>query len=134
MKYNVKIKFNQTTIYEVEVEADNETDAKKFAYDLMEMNTYADPVLIDGAALNGTDKKLITEYRHINDCWSEIRKAKTIEEVNALFETFPRWSGDWEVMVEDGQYIVYNTWFDKLREDYDVDCEVLDIEVEEDYL
>ena len=134
MKYNVKIKFNQTTIYEVEVEADNETDAKEFAYDLMEMNTYAEPVLIDEADLNGAGKKLITEDRHINDCWSAIRKAKTIEEVNALFEAFPRWSGDWEVVVEDGQYIVYNTWFDKLREDYDVDCEALDIEVEEDYL
>ena len=77
-----------------------------------------------------TDKN----YFHIRDCWAEIRKAKTIEEVNALFEAFPRWSGDWEVVVEDGQYIVYNTWFDKLREDYDVDCEALDIEVEEDYL
>ena len=134
MKYNVKIKFNQTTIYEVEVEADNETDAKEFAYDLMEMNTYAEPVPIGGTNLNRVEKKLITEYRHISECWAEIRKAKTIEEVNALFEAFPRWSGDWEVVVEDGQYIVYNTWFDKLREDYDVDCEALDIEVEEDYL
>ena len=122
MKYNVKIKFNQTTIYEVEVEADNETDAKKFAYDLMEMNTYAEPVLINKT------------YFSISECWAEIRKAKTIEEVNALFEAFPSWLGDWEVVVEDGQYIVYNTWFDKLREDYDVDCEVLDIEVKEDYL
>ena len=122
MKYNVKIKFNQTTIYEVEVEADNETDAKKFAYDLMEMNTYAEPVPINKT------------YFSVSECWSEIRKAKTIEEVNALFEAFPSWLGDWEVVVEDGQYIVYNTWFDKLREDYDVDCEVLDIEVKEDYL
>ena len=47
------------------------------------------------------------EYKHINDCWADIRKAKTIEEVKDLFEKFPRWSGDWDVMVEDGQYVVY---------------------------
>ena len=71
------------------------------------------------------------EYNHINDCWAEIRKAKTIEEVKDLFEKFPRWSGDWDIMVEDGQYVVYNTWFDEQCEDYDTDCETLDIEVEE---
>ena len=70
------------------------------------------------------------EYKHIRDCWLEIRKAKTIEEVKDLFEKFPRWSGDWDVMIEDGQYVVYNTWFDEQCEDYDTDCETLDIEVE----
>ena len=74
-----------------------------------------------------TDKN----YFHIQDCWAEIRKAKTIEEVKDLFEKFPRWSGDWDIMVEDGQYVVYNTWFDEQCEDYDTDCETLDIEVEE---
>ena len=72
------------------------------------------------------------EYKHIQDCWSEIRKAKTIEEVKDLFEKFPRWSGDWDVMVEDGQYVVYNTWFDERFGDFDADREALDIEVEED--
>lgn len=43
MKYNVKIKLNKNTIYEVEVEADNEKDAMCFAYDQMEMDTYAEP-------------------------------------------------------------------------------------------
>ena len=70
------------------------------------------------------------EYNHINDCWAEIRKAKTIEEVKDLFEKFPRWSGDWDIMVEDGQYIVYNTWFDERFGDFDTDRETLDIEVE----
>lgn len=69
------------------------------------------------------------EYNHINDCWAEIRKAKTIEEVKDLFEKFPRWSGDWDVMVEDGQYVVYNTWFDERFGDFDTDRETLDIEV-----
>ena len=70
------------------------------------------------------------EYNHINDCWAEIRKAKTIEEVKDLFEEFPRWSGDWDIMVEDGQYVVYNTWFDERFGDFDTDRETLDIEVE----
>ena len=70
------------------------------------------------------------EYKHIQDCWAEIRKAKTIEEVKDLFEKFPRWSGDWDIMVEDGQYVVYNTWFDERFGDFDADCETLDIEVE----
>ena len=70
------------------------------------------------------------EILHINDCWVEIRKAKTIEEVKDLFEKFPRWSGDWDVMVEDGQYVVYNTWFDERFGDFDTDRETLDIEVE----
>ena len=72
------------------------------------------------------------EYNHINDCWAEIRKAKTIEEVKDLFREFPRWSGDWDIMVEDGQYVVYNTWFDERFGDFDTDRETLDIEVEEE--
>ena len=69
------------------------------------------------------------EYKHINDCWSEIRKAKTIEEVKGLFKDLPRWSGDWDIMVEDRHYVVYNTWFDEQCDDFDTDCETLDIEV-----
>ena len=72
------------------------------------------------------------EILHINDCWAEIRKAKRIEEVKDLFEKFPRWSGDWDIMVEDGQYVVYNTWFDERFGDFDTDRETLDIEVEEE--
>lgn len=72
------------------------------------------------------------EILHINDCWAEIRKAKTIEEVKDLFEKFPRWSGDWDIMIEDGQYVVYNTWFDERFGDFDTDREALDIEVEEE--
>ena len=72
------------------------------------------------------------EYKHINDCWAAIREAKTIEEVKNLFEQFPRWSGDWDVVVEDEHYVVYNTYFDEQCGDFDTDCETLDIEVEED--
>ena len=71
------------------------------------------------------------EYRHINDCWLEIRKANTIEEVKDLFRGFPRWSGDWEVIVEDGHYVVYNTWFDEQCDNLETDRETLDIELVE---
>lgn len=76
------------------------------------------------------------EYKHINDCWAAIREAKTIEEVKNLFEQFPRWSGDWDVQVENNsfyekRYVVYNTWFDSNLDEFDTDCETLDIEVED---
>jgi len=46
MKFNVKIKLNKDTIYEVEVEANNEMEAMCFAYDRMELDTYAEPTMI----------------------------------------------------------------------------------------
>ena len=39
-----------------------------------------------------------------------LEKQKTIEEVKNLFEQFPRWSGDWDVVIEDEHYVVYNTY------------------------
>jgi hypothetical protein len=42
MKYNVKIKLNKETIYEVEVEANNEVEAMEFAYDQLELNSYVE--------------------------------------------------------------------------------------------
>lgn len=70
------------------------------------------------------------EFKNINDCWNAIRNAKTIDEVEKLFEEFPRWSGDWEVRIEDGSYVVYNYFFDKYLETEDCDAETLDIEVD----
>ena len=49
MRYNVKIKLNKDTIYEVEVEANNEMEAMCFAYDMMEHDTYAEPTMITEA-------------------------------------------------------------------------------------
>lgn len=70
------------------------------------------------------------EYNHISECWAAIREAKTIEEVEDLFEKFPRWSGDWEVIIEDGHYVVVNTYFDPQCDSFDTDYETLDIEVD----
>lgn len=72
------------------------------------------------------------EITHINDCWTLIRHAKTIEEVKKVLEELPRWSGDWDVIIEDGQYVVYNTYFDPQYDSFDTDFDILDIEVEED--
>ena len=46
MKYNVKIKLNKNTIYEVEVEAFNENQAMEFAYDMLERDSYAEPTMV----------------------------------------------------------------------------------------
>ena len=55
--------------------------------------------------------EIAMKYEHINDCWNAIRNAKTEEEVQELFEEFPRWSGSWDLMIQDnGSYIVYNTY------------------------
>ena len=71
------------------------------------------------------------EIKNIQDCWTLIRHEKTIEGVKKVLEELPRWSGDWDVMIEDGEYVVYNTWFDTQYKEFETDCETLDIEVEE---
>lgn len=72
------------------------------------------------------------EIKHIKDCWTLIKAAKTIDEVKKVIEELPRWSGDWEIEIEDNQYLVINTWFDPQFDSFDTDYEYLDIEVEED--
>lgn len=46
MRYNVKIKLGENTIYEVDVEALDEESAMEFAYEQMEMDTYAESTMI----------------------------------------------------------------------------------------
>ena len=72
------------------------------------------------------------KYTHINDCWNELRKATTIEEVEKLFREFPRWSGDWDTYVEDNHLVVVNEVYDEYRETTDTYEETLDIEFEEE--
>ena len=70
----------------------------------------------------------MAKYEHINDCWKAIREAKTKEEIESLFEEFPRWSGNWDlVKQDDGSYVVYNEY-----EEYgcfQTDRETVDIEI-----
>jgi len=42
MRYTVDIKLNKNVIYTVEVEAHNEVEAMEFAYDQLELNSYAE--------------------------------------------------------------------------------------------
>ena len=72
------------------------------------------------------------KYGHIRDCWVAIREAKTKTEVLKLFDEFPRWSGEWEIEVEDDHYVVVNIYYDELYNTYDSDYEILDIEVLEE--
>lgn len=70
------------------------------------------------------------EIKHIKDCWTLIRHEKTIEGVKKVLEELPRWSGDWEVIIEDGQYVVVNSYYDAQCDNWETDYETLDIEVE----
>ena len=72
------------------------------------------------------------KYTHIKDCWSKVRSATTIEELEDLFDEFPRWSGDWEVQIEDNQYVVINSYYDTQCDNWETDYDYLDIEVREE--
>ena len=70
------------------------------------------------------------EYKHIKDCWGAIREAKSISELEKLFNEFPRWSGDWSIDLEGTSYVVTNFYYDPATGDSDTDRETLDIPVE----
>lgn len=70
------------------------------------------------------------EYKHINDCWEAIRNCTKASEVKDLFEDFPRWSGDWSLLVANGTVTVVNNYWDEQCESWEEDIE--DIEVEYD--
>lgn len=72
------------------------------------------------------------EYKHINDCWNAIRNAKDVNELDDLFDEFPRWSGDWSWFYENDQVIVENTYYDKSTDSWETDSETTDIEFGED--
>lgn len=79
------------------------------------------------------------EYKHINDCWSAVREAETVDEVDALLETFPKWSGDWDLQLEYNSfyvktYVLYNTHYDKDLDQEDTSVETLDIPTPEEEL
>ena len=65
-------------------------------------------------------------FRHISDCWQALREAKSIEEVEELFDWFPRWSGDWSWFYDNGSFCVRNDWYDKDTEMEDFDIEELE--------
>ena len=72
------------------------------------------------------------KYTHIKDCWSKVKAATTIEELEDLFDEFPRWSGDWEIRLEDDHYLVVNTYYDKQLCEWFTDEEQIDINVEDE--
>ena len=70
-------------------------------------------------------------YEHINDCWADIRECTTREELEDVLANLPRWSGDWDIIEEDGYLTVENTYYDKQTDDYYTESETLDIPCEE---
>ena len=76
-------------------------------------------------------------YNHIEDCWYDINHAKSKEEIEKLFDNFPRWSGDWEIHVEgedEGEpyYVVTNTYWE--YGDMTFDDRAIELPVEEEDL
>jgi len=71
-------------------------------------------------------------FSHISECWQALRDAESVEEVEKLFEIFPRWSGDWEWYWSDDDFDgerhfrVENTYWNRQYNDYEVDWEDLD--------
>lgn len=73
------------------------------------------------------------EIKHIKDCWTLIKAAKTIEEVKKIIEELPRWSGEWDIEIDENKYyLVTNSYFDTQYDTWETDWVYLDIEVEED--
>lgn len=73
------------------------------------------------------------EIKHIKDCWTLIKAAKTIEEVKKIIEELPRWSGEWDIEIDENKYyLVTNSYFDTQYDVWETDWVYLDIEVEED--
>lgn len=73
------------------------------------------------------------KYLHISECWAAIRDAKTIEEVKKIIEELPRWSGEWDIEIDENKYyLVTNSYFDTQYDVWETDWVYLDIEVEED--
>ena len=67
-------------------------------------------------------------YEHINDCWNAIRdydkEGRTYDELLELLETFPRWSGNWEVYPNEyNECLVVNSYWNKQYQNYEEDQE-----------
>lgn len=70
------------------------------------------------------------EYKHINDCWNKVRECKKASELEKAFNDFPRWSGDWSLLVANGTITVVNSYWDEQCEEWNEDLE--DVEVDYD--
>lgn len=67
------------------------------------------------------------EYKHINDCWDAVRQAETYDELEDIIWDFPRWSGDWDIVNENGYCRIINSYYDENTETWDEDKEDIDI-------
>ena len=52
------------------------------------------------------------KFKHIRDCWNAIPECKDTDELEELFDCFPRWSGDWEWKKDEDRIVVRNAYYD----------------------
>jgi hypothetical protein len=66
-------------------------------------------------------------FNHITDCWNALETCTSISSLRATIQTFPIWSGTWDVEVKevDGKKVceVSNTFYDDITENWDFDYE-----------
>ena len=72
------------------------------------------------------------EYKHISDCWKVIEDCNTHEELFNAIDTFPNWSGDWEILDNKGYCQVINFWYDKSTDTDTEDIEDTNIAFDEE--
>lgn len=71
--------------------------------------------------------------KHISEVWNYLREAKTKDELEERIGDIPNKFGDWDIeKTEDGRCRVINYYYDELCENWDEDCEDLDIMFEEE--
>lgn len=77
------------------------------------------------------------KFTHITDCWNALEACTSLSEIKATIQTFPIWSGEWDVEVREvkGEKVceVSNTFYDENTDTLDTDCEdYYDLVIDED--
>ena len=64
------------------------------------------------------------EYKNIRDCWAVLESLDEMEDIDKTIEEFPRWSGEWEWTVENGDVVVTNYYVE--NDNNETDTRVLE--------
>lgn len=59
------------------------------------------------------------EFNHIKDCWKALGEVEDIKDIDKVLMSFPRWSGDWWVGIDNGSVMVTNHYEDEECDRYE---------------
>lgn len=71
------------------------------------------------------------EFKHINDCWSYLEDATTVEELESRIKEFPNWAGSWTIVRNERGCAQIINEYDEYG-CYQIDREDTNIEMEEE--